>query len=431
VSAVADVLRLPTYQRFLASAICSGVALWLFQTAIYWAALQSGSTGDVGLLVAVLSLPSLLLTIPAGLLTDRLGPFWLLFVGSAAPAIACAAGIALVGANGSIALGPASLVTFVVGAAYALWNVPALVYVTRIVPSNLLGTGISLMVVQYATGRIIGGALGGALVTAGGAGLAFAVCAAIFAVGTIAILSLPRIRGLETRGTSSLRGMVEALGWLRWAPATLALVVLGAAASALSYAYIPLLGAISRDVLHAGSAGLGVLTATSGIGMLASGVLASTVGIRLRRGRGVVVVMAIGALTMMALGASPILLLSVVLVIIVAFTGSTRSAMSSYLMQALSPARMRGRVAALADFIGQILTIAGSLAVGALGAVYGPTEVILGCGVILLAILGGLVVAWPRIIAIDVDGEAQPVIAGRPYAEGRTAGVMPEIPQGA
>src|SRR5262249_21699309 len=153
----------------------------IFQTAIYWAALQSGNTGDVGILVAVLSVPSLVLTIPAGLLTDRLGPFWLLFIGSIAPALACAGGIALVGPTGSIELGPASLVTLIVGAAYALWNVPALVYVTRIVPSHLLGTGISLMVVQYATGRIIGGALGGALVTAGGAGLAFGICAAIFA----------------------------------------------------------------------------------------------------------------------------------------------------------------------------------------------------------------------------------------------------------
>ena len=70
VNAVAGVLRLGIYRRFLAAAICTGVGVWIFQTAIYWAGLQSGSTATVGILVAVLSLPSLLLTIPAGVLTD-------------------------------------------------------------------------------------------------------------------------------------------------------------------------------------------------------------------------------------------------------------------------------------------------------------------------------------------------------------------------
>src|SRR4051794_4509762 len=180
VSGVGDVLRLGTYQRFLAAAVCSGVGVWIFQTALYWAALQSGSTGTVGILVAVISLPSLLLTIPAGYLTDRAGPFWLLLIGQVAPAIICTLGIALVSSNGSIALEPAALVTFIVGSAYALWNVPALIYVTRIVPPRLMGSAISLMVLQYAAGRIIGGLLGGILVGVGGAGLAFGVSAVVF-----------------------------------------------------------------------------------------------------------------------------------------------------------------------------------------------------------------------------------------------------------
>jgi MFS family permease len=427
-SGVGEVLRLGLYQRFLAAAICSGVGLWIFQTAIYWAALQSGSTSNVGILVAVIALPSLLLTIPAGLLTDRVGPFWLLFIGQTAPAIACAAGVALVSPDGSISLEPAALVTFVVGAAYALWNVPALVFVTRIVPPRLMGSAIALMVVQYATGRIVGGALGGVLVSTGGARLAFEVTAALFVLGAAAVLTLPRITGLDLHSGGTLRGMVEAVRWLRWAPATLALVALGATASAFSFAYIPLLGAISRDVLHAGSAGLGTLTATSGIGMLASAVLANTVGIRLRRGRGVVITMGLGACAMAALGASSVLAASVALVICVAFLSSTRSSLAQFLMQSLSPPRMRGRVASLADFIGQTLTIAGSLGVGALAAMFGPTPVIVGCGVAILAIVALVVVAWPRILAIDVDHEARPVIVGQQYVDGQRRGTVPELP---
>ena len=422
---VADVLRLPIYRRFIAGAICSGVGVWIFQTALYWAALQAGSTESVGILVALLSIPSLVLTIPAGVITDRVGPFWLLVTGTAAPTVACIVGVALVGPDGTIAFGPVGVVTIVVGIAYALWGVPAIVYVTRIVDPRLLGSAIGLMVLQYAVGRIVGGAVGGLLVEAGGAGLAFGVSAAIFAVGCIVVLTMPRVKALESRSGSTLNGMVEAVRWLRYAPATLVLVVLGAASSLLAYTYIPLLGAISRDVIGAGPSGLGTLTSTSGIGMVASALTANSLGIRLRRGRGVVIVMLLGAAGVAALAYSTVLALSVAIVIFVAYLGSTRSSMAQYLMQSISPPRMRGRIASLADFLAQIMSIIGSLAAGVLAASFGASIVLLGASVLLAAIVGIVVLAWPRLLALDVDRESHPVISGRPYAEGKAASATP------
>ena len=425
---VAAVLRIGTYRRFITAAICSGIALWIFQTALYWVSLQSGSTGTVGFLLAIIAVPSLVLTIPAGFLTDRVGAFWLLFIGQAAPAIACVIGIGLVTGNGSIALEPATLVTLVVGAAYALWNVPALVYVTRIVEPRLMGSAIALMILQFAVGRIVGGALGGVLVGIGGAGLAFAVAAAIFSVGAVVVFTLPRLSGLETRSGSTVRGMVEAVRWLRWAPATRALVVLGAISSLLSYSYIPLLGALSRDVIGAGSTGLGVLTATSGIGMFIAALTANTVGVGLRRGRGVVLTMMVGATVMALLGTSTVLLVSVLLVIVVAFLGSTRSSIAQFLLQSLSPPRMRGRVASLADFVGQAMSIVGSIGVGALATTWGPTAVLIGAGIGVVVTVGLLTLVFPRILVLDVDGDARPVMGDRLYAEGLVTVAVPELP---
>jgi MFS family permease len=421
VSTVGEVLRLGTYRRFLAGAICSGVGVWIFQTALYWAALQAGNTASVGILVAILSIPGLVLTLPAGYVTDRVGPFWLLFAGQAAPTAACIVGVAFVGSGGTVAFAPIALVTLVVGIAYALWNVPALVYVTRVVEPRLMGSAIGLMVLQYAIGRIVGGALGGILVSAGGAGLAFAVSAAIFALGCLVSLTLPRITGLDVRTGSTLNGMVEAIRWLRYAPATLALVVLGALSSLLSYSYIPLLGAISRDVIGAGAGGLGLLTSTSGIGMVISGLTVNALGIRLRRGRGVVVTMLLGAIAMAALGYSSILAVSVGLVIVVAFLSSSRSSLATYTMQSISPPRMRGRIAGLADFLAQMMSITGSLLVGALAATWGASAVLLGCAIAIVVIVTLVVVVWPRILSLDVDRDAHPMIGGRPYTEGRGA----------
>jgi MFS family permease len=241
------------------------------------------------------------------------------------------------------------------------------------------------------------------------------------------VLTLPRLGGLDHRAGNTVRGIVEAVTWLRGAPATLVLVVLGALASLLAYSYVPLLGALSRDVLGAGSGGLGLLTATSGIGMVISGLAANSVGVRLRRGRGVVVAMIAGAIGMAALGVSSILVLSIGLVVVVAFLGSTRSALSSYLMQSLTPPRMRGRVTSLADFVAQIMSVAGSLAVGAAAASAGVTAVLVAGGLIIVAVIGLVVLFWPRILQLDVDAKAQPIVGDRPYVEGAGAGVaIPE-----
>jgi MFS family permease len=248
------------------------------------------------------------------------------------------------------------------------------------------------------------------------------VSAGVFALGAVVVLTLPRISGLETRAGSSFRGMVEAVRWLRFAPATLVLVVLSATTSLLAYAYIPLLGALSRDVIGAGSGGLGILTATSGIGMAASALTANSIGIRLRRGRSVVVLMILGATCMAALSVSTVLIVSVGLVVAVAYLGSSRSSIGQFLMQSLTPPRMRGRVASLADFVGQVMSISGSLAVGALAVDHGPTAVLVGAGSAIVIIVVVVTLLSRRIMALDVDSEAQPVIGGTPYFEGRVEG---------
>ena len=161
--------------------------------------------------------------------------------------------------------------------------------------------------------------------------------------------------------------------------------------------------------------------------MVASALIANSVGVRLRRGRGVVVTMTLGALAMAALGQSRILGLSVLLVIVVAFLGSTRSSLSQFLLQSLSPPRMRGRVASVADFVGQTMTISGSLAVGVLAAQWGPSAVIFGCAAAIILAVIVLCVAFPRMLSLDVDREARPVIRGLPYVEGLPPGALPEL----
>jgi hypothetical protein len=88
---------------------------------------------------------------------------------------------------------------------------------------------------------------------------------------------------------------------------------------------------------------------------------------------------------------------------------------------------MRRRVTSLADFVAQLMSIVGSLAVGAAAASAGATVVLVAAGLLIVAAVGLIVLLWPRILQLDVDGRARAVVGDRPYVEGAGAGTpIPE-----
>jgi hypothetical protein len=65
-------LAAPTYRRFIAAAFVGNVGLWMQATAQGWLVLElTGSPAMLGLVGALATLPTLLLSLPAGVLADR------------------------------------------------------------------------------------------------------------------------------------------------------------------------------------------------------------------------------------------------------------------------------------------------------------------------------------------------------------------------
>jgi MFS family permease len=263
-------LRLDVFRALwlanLASAtgtIVQGVgAAWLMTTLV-------GTPDLVALVQTATYLPILLLALLAGTLADLwdrrrvliLAQFWEVFI---------SAGLAWLSGLGLVTPATLLLFTFLIGVGPALTGPAWQASVRGIVPQGELAAAVTLNAIAMNFARAVGPAVGGAVVAAAGAGVAFYLNAACTLVLAAALLwwrhdvpsdDLPRER-LGSAIVTGLRYVAEASG-LR---AVLARgMVFGLAASA-ALALLPL---VARDRLAGGALVYGLLLGAFGLGALA------------------------------------------------------------------------------------------------------------------------------------------------------------------
>jgi MFS family permease len=273
---------------------------------------------------------------------------------------------------------------------------------------------------------IIGPALAGILLAAGGLELAFLLNAASFGVVALVLWRLPAphaARSSEDEGTSPATGGAEAesAGWRElWRP-LLGPIVLDSAGSLVSGALGVLTVVIAIDVLGAGEAGTGYLNAATGVGGVVAGIaggalLARRLSVPLLIGG---VVGGIG-LAWLAISGS---LLMAMLAIGVAVAGLLLlDVVNTTLIQRLVPDELRGRAMGLLQTSSAVLYSLGSL-LGPIGAdLFGLGPLLVASAVIVaLGTAGGLLLTEGRGEAPAVDPVRlraldQPLFAGLPAA---------------
>ena len=416
------VLRLPTYRRFLAAAICQSVAMWTFQTVLIWVILeQTGAGSSVSLLLISLTVAWLLWSLPAGVLADRYDLRRMMLVGQLFGAVAMAA-TALATATGNMSLLAGMVAMFAMGFFDSFTNVPAMVFVGRLVDPKLMAGAIGLSALQYGVGRIAGGLLTGVAIAAIGAGPTIAVAGGLLAVAAILVATLPSLPRLETSpGRAGLGDLTTAIRWFRGSAPSLAMMTLGIAAAIFVYSYFTLLPIVARDVLGAGAQGLGFLTSAGGAGILIASLLTDIVGRRFGRGRAVVVSLVLATLAFAGLGLSTWLPLSLLFVTaMTVFLGIYRVT-SQMVLQHVAPARMRGRVLAVFELSFWGIYPVGTIAAGTLADGFGAPAVIVSFAVLTLVATGAALLWGRSLLQLDIDRDGQ-VVLDRRLATGPPAG---------
>ena len=388
---------------------------FIYVAALGWYSLElTGSPAAVGVAYAANGIPQLLLTLHAGVFTDRFGARGMVAVGIGLVAIVLIA-------QGILALGPgvpfeSVIVTAaLVGAGYAIASPGTLSIVSELVPSSAMSSAVALNWFSVSLSRVIGGVMAGLLLATTSTAVALIAAGAFNLLPALLMLVVRSRPESSTRlvvpASALLRPVFEAFGYIRRFPTLGVIVLLSAAPGAIGLSYIFLLPTAARE-LGIGPEGLGNLLAATGVGGLVTGLTLESLQRRFGHGRAVFAGLFVASVALVLFGFAPNALVALLLLPFVGGGFFTYAAATGTLIQALAPPRLRGRLVGLfALFYWGLLPI-GSLLGGTIAQLSNGrvavivTGALLGlCGLVALAVR-------PQVVSLKVGRDGL-TLAGR------------------
>ncbi len=392
-------LRHRNFRVFYAGQILSLCGTWMQSTAQGWLVLElTNSALLLGVVTAAGSLPSLVLTLWAGVVADRGDKRRIILLADVVMGLQSLA-LAVLTHLGLITYPILLLLVLVLGTANAFEVPTRQSFFVDLVGREDLPNAIALNSTAFNGTRIVGPALAGWLIAVAGTTAACFYANAVsflFVVMGLMMMRLPPFRPPE-RTTSALDDLREGIDFIRGDRLTRTLVGLIAAMSITAFPYAMLLPVFARDVLHVGATGLGWLLAATGTGALLGGVTLAAGGARVPRGPLMVWTTLAFCVSLIAFTFARSMVPALVLLGLAGFTMILNNATLNALLQSLVPDRLRGRVMSVYVFMFLGMTPIGALQAGALSrAVGAPYAVAIGAAV-LFAIMVTVAVRVPEL----------------------------------
>ncbi|GAA5511636.1 enterobactin exporter EntS [Deinococcus carri] len=401
-------LRHPSYRRYWFSQLLSLVGSWMQTTAQQYLVLElsGGSSAALGYVTVTQFLPSLLLSLFAGAVVDRV-PRRRVLLATQATLMLTATVLAVTTHLGIVTLPLVMVLAFVSGTANA-FDMPARQsMVVDFVPRSDVPNAVALNSLSFNVSRTIGqalfgvvAALGVSLLAGGNAdnlarlALPFYLNVASFFVVLFVIATLPfPVREHAARG-SVLEDIREGLGYVRRTPALRNVMLLVGALSLTIINFNIIIPYYARVVFGAREAAFGVLSAAFGVGAMAGALWQASKPNPLRNLRlgGVLLV---ASTVLLAFAPGPLLGTPILAVCGFGMLSLLVSANST--VQLTIPDHLRGRVMSLYSFVLIGMGPPGALIASNLISKEGP----LGprWGLVALALLGGLalLLLWSRL----------------------------------
>ncbi len=410
-------LRQRDFALVWTAALVSNVGSWMQTVAVgILVTARTGQAGWTGLVAAAAFLPIGLLSPLGGVMADRMDRRrWLLITTGGETAFAAA--LTVVAAAGNPDPAVVTLLVFGGGATAAIGFPAYQAMLPDLVPAADLGSAISLSSAQFNLGRVIGPALAGATIVAGGYSWAFAINAASFAAVMIALLLVrlppPVVPAIPERLG---RRLVEGARATAADPACRLAVVLISLVALTASPFIALVPAVALKVFGSKAAGTSVLITAQGVGAVA-GALALTPLVR-RYGRRKVLLFDLVSVcvVLVAYGLAPTLWVAAIAIALVGATYLGVLAGCNTIIQLQAPPAMRGRMLGIYMMALGILYPIGALAQGALADQVGLRVVtVAGAALLMVAVL---VMIARRVPAVLDGGARSPLPAGPAAANG-------------
>ncbi|AHG90051.1 protein of unknown function DUF894 DitE [Gemmatirosa kalamazoonensis] len=385
----APLVRHRNFRIFWSGQTLSLVGTWMQVMAEGWLALElTNNAFLVGVVASAASLPVLLLSFIAGVVIDRVNR---LRVVQAMQALMLCQATALwvLTLTGHLTIGWLIGLAFANGV-FSAFEIPSRQsLVVELVGREDLGSAIALNSSGFNLARVVGPALGAAVIAALGIAWCFAVNAASYLAVLVGLfmVRLPERERAAPKG-SPLAGLQEGFAYIWHTPDVRALMTMVLVFSVFGVPYLTLMPVVARDLLGLGASGYGVLLAAVGVGGFAGALFIAGAGTRLPRTRTLVAASALYAILLAVFSFVRWVPAARALLLAIGFAMICNGALANGLLQSRVPDVLRGRLMAAYSFaVVGMAQVAGSLmagavarAAGAAWAIRGGSAVMLGYG---------------------------------------------------
>ena len=326
------------------------MALWLQMITLSWLVWDlTGSALLSGTAAGIRGFPTLVIGPWAGVVADRVDRrklvIWFQFFLSAVAFV-----FAFMVSNATVQVWHAFAYAGVSAVCFAFIMPARQALVVNTVPPGDLSNAFALSAMTVTVNRLIGGMLGGLLITTVGVTWNFFVEGTAYLITALLLIPMrtPFRREATARRDSVLRNLREGFAYI-WLENRIILHLI-VMSFILTFCFIPLpalLPAYAAEVLNAGANVGGYLMAAQGVGGLSMTVLIASLGFGAKKGKVALIALVIGSTAILTLSLSPWLALSLCMMVGLGLCQTCFIVSNQTLVQQMVPDRLRGRVTSI------------------------------------------------------------------------------------
>jgi MFS family permease len=272
-------LAVPNYRRYIAGQSVSLIGTWMQMAAQSWLVLSlTGSATTLGVIVALQTLPVLLLGPYGGVVADRIDKRRLMVILQIAMGVQALI-LGLLTVTHSVRLWEIGALAALLGLNNAFENPARQSFMLELVGSESLRNAVTLNSVLVNVARVIGPAVAGVLIATVGEGPCFLLNAASFIAVVASLVTLDRAAINPSPPSGREPGQLrEGLRYVRRTPELGVPLAMMALAGALAYEFQVTLPVMAREGLHVGATGFGFMTSAMGVGAVIGGLFVANKG---------------------------------------------------------------------------------------------------------------------------------------------------------
>jgi MFS family permease len=390
-------LKVPNYRLYFAGQSISLAGTWMQMTAQSWLVLTlTHSATDLGLTVALQTLPILLLAPYGGVVADRIDKRRLMVVLQVAMGVQALV-LGLLTIFGAVRFWEVCVLAVILGLNNAFENSARQAFVREMVGEDELRNAITLNSVTVNAARAVGPAVGGILIATAGTGACFLLNAASFGavVASLLIMDKSALRPSPPAGRAPGQ-LREGLRYAARTPTIAIPLAMMSLVGLLAYEFQVSLPVLAQQTFHGGSEVYGFMTAAMGVGAVIGGLFTAARG---RTGLRPMIIASVGfGIAILASAFSPVVGLVYAALLFVGWASVSFIAIGNSTIQLSAAPSMRGRVIALWQVAFQGTTPVGGPLIGWVIAVSDPRGglAVGGAACLVAALGGGLLVRRAR-----------------------------------